>query len=432
MRLSYQKLINSDILRNTFILISGTALAQLIPILLQPLLRRSFTPETFGAYSVYLSLLGILIVICSLRYELAIILPEKDDEALGVFFLSVTLNFLFSLILFIIILLFRSPILLLLNLPEKFQIYLLLTPAGIFLLGFYQSINYWLIRKKGFMALSLNKFLRRGTEGVSQVSFIFSRISNGLIFGDIIGHLANVTSGIIQGIKTGLTFRLLNPGKMLHALKRYSSYPKYNLLPAFMEACSFLLPALMINKLFSTDSTGYFDLCKLLLSVPLALVATSLSNVLLQRISEKSRMHLSIKNDLQNVLVFVLLIAVAEIATIMIFGEGLFRLFFGPGWDISGRISKILVWSFAFNFLISSFSSIFISLSKIKLLSAWQVFYLCAILLLLFFNKLGFESFLKVYVTIEIICSSIVSVLMLLIISRYERELSVGPTVFQE
>jgi O-antigen/teichoic acid export membrane protein len=179
----------------------------------------------------------------------------------------------------------------------------------------------------------------------------------------------------------------------------------------------------LINKFFSSASTGYFDLCKLLLSVPLALIATSLSNVLLQRISEKDRLKLSIKDDLLNVLKIISLIVVAEIAVILIFGDDLFKLVFGPNWEISGRISRILVWSFAFNFLTSSFSSIFISLKKIKLLSVWQIFYFAAISLLVFFSHLSFESFLKVYVIIEVICSSIVSSLLLFVITRYEREI---------
>jgi O-antigen/teichoic acid export membrane protein len=423
LRFNLLKFSQSDILRNTTILISGTALAQLIPILLQPLLRRSFTPDTFGAYSVYLSLLGILIVISSLRYELAIILPEKDTEAMAVFFLSVILNIAFNQVLLIIILVFRTEILLLLNLPEKFAIYLLLTPAGIFLFGLYQSINYWLIRKKGFIALSINKFVRRGAEGASQVTFVFTRFANGLIIGDLIGHIANVASGLFQGVKTGLSLRLFSTRRILFVLNKYSEYPKFNFLPAFMEACSFLLPAIMINKFFSSESTGYFDLCKLCLSVPLALVATSLSNVLLQRISEKDKLKLSIKGDLLRVLSAVSLIVLVEIAVILIFGEGLFKLVFGQEWVVSGRISKILVWSFAFNFLTSSFSSIFISLKKIKLLSVWQMIYFCAILLLFLFSHLSFESFLKVYVTIEVICSTIVSILLLNVIKNYESNL---------
>jgi hypothetical protein len=42
---------------------------------------------------------------------------------------------------------------------------------------------------------------------------------------------------------------------------------------------------------------------------------------------------------------------------------------------------------------------------------------------LVFFNHLSFESFLKVYVTIEVICSSIVSMLLLFVVSSYERKI---------
>jgi O-antigen/teichoic acid export membrane protein len=279
------------------------------------------------------------------------------------------------------------------------------------------------------VALSVNKFVRRGVEGGSQIGFVFTRIANGLIFGDLLGHIANISSGLVQGIKTGLSLRLFSSRRIVFVLKKYSHYPKYNFMPAFMEACSFLLPVIMINKFYSSESTGYFDLCKLLLSVPLALIATSLSNVLLQRISEKDRLKLSIKGDLLNILKFILLIAIAEIAVILLFGDELFRFFFGPEWEISGRISRILVWSFAFNFLTSSFSSIFISLNKIKLLSAWQMFYFAAIILLFFANHLSFESFLKVYVSIEVVCSTIVSTLLLFVIIGYEKRIVTQSTI---
>src|SRR5664280_2838329 len=78
----------SELLKNTSILISGTALAQLIPILLQPILRRYYTPDIFGAYSVYFSIVGILAIVSSFKYELAIILPRTDKEAANIFFLS--------------------------------------------------------------------------------------------------------------------------------------------------------------------------------------------------------------------------------------------------------------------------------------------------------------------------------------------------------
>jgi O-antigen/teichoic acid export membrane protein len=423
LRNTYLSFLKSDLLRNTSVLISGTALAQLVPILLQPVLRRYFTPETFGAFSVYLSLIGILIVISSLRYEPAIILPDKDNEAAAVFFISVILSFGFNLLILLGIVLWKSEILSYINIPEKFAVYLYLTPLGTFLFSLYQSINYWLIRKKGFFAISVNKFVRRGFEGGAQLAFKFTKVTNGLIYGDLIGHVANICSGIFQSMKTGLSVSLFNPRKMMYVLKKYSEYPKFNLVPAFMDACSYLLPAIMINKFFSTEYTGYFDLSKLLLSIPLALVATSLSNVLLQRISEKDKSQLSIKKDLVFVLYFVAIIIIAEIGIIMFCGEALFRVFFGPNWEFSGTISKILVWAFTFNFLTSSFSSIFISLNKIKLLSVWQIFYFASILILFFFHYLSFIAFLRVYVLIQVICSSVISIFIIKVIINYERRI---------
>lgn len=419
--LFYTIFLRSELLRNTTLLISGTALAQLIPILLQPILRRYFSPEIFGAYSVYLSLIGILIVISSFRYELAIILPRRDKEAAGVLFLALIANLIFNVLLLVLISIWKIKILKFLNLSETFTDYLYLVPLGTFLFSTYQSINYWLIRKKKFFSISLNKFMRRGFEGSAQIVFKFAKVSHGLIYGDLIGQVANVVSGIYQGAKSGLTFRMFSPGKIKYALLKYSEYPKFNIIPAFMSACSYLLPAIMINKFYSAESTGYFDLSKLLLSIPLALIASSISNVLLQRVSEKNKSRLSIRKDLISILIFVIFAVIFEIGIILLWAEDIFKILFGIKWEFSGTISKILVWAFAFNFIVSSFSSIFISLKKIKLLSSWQLFYFISILSLFFFNKLSFSNFLKVYVLIEVICCSIITLFILYVVSSYER-----------
>lgn len=416
--------LKSDLLRNTSILISGTALAQLIPILLQPVLRRYFSPDTFGAYSVYTSLIGILIVISSFRYELAIILPDNDKEAAAVFYLAVILNFIFNIFLILVIFLWKIKILLFLNLPDKFAIYLYLVPLGTFLFSLYQSLNYWLIREKRFLPISLNKFIRRGFEGGAQLTFKFAKVSNGLIYGDLIGHISNICSGIYQGMRSGLSISLFSPRKIMYVLYRYSDYPKFNIVPAFMSACSYLLPAIMINKFYSPENTGYFDLSKLLLSIPLALIATSISNVLLQQISEKDKSKISIRRDLISMFYLVALVSVLEIGTIMFFAEDIFRIFFGPKWIFSGTISKIMVWAFTFNFIVSSFSSIFISLNKIKLLSAWQVLYFLSIISLFFFHNLAFNSFLRLYVLIEVICSSVISMFIIKVVIDYEKMVS--------
>ena len=416
----FSTLKESDLIKNILILVSGTTIAQLIPIILQPLLRRYFSPEEFGTYAVYLSLIGILIVIASMKYELAIILPEKDKTATNILTLAVLFNLVFSFVLLIIIVLFRRPVSNLINLPAQYSIYLYLVPLGVFLYSMYQSINYWLIRKKLFFSISLNKFIRRGTEGSSQIMLMFSKVSAGLVIGDIIGHFANCISGITQALRNDIKFTHVSIIKLKYVFKKYIEYPKYNVVPSFMSACSYFLPAIFINKFYSSEYTGYFDLSKLMLSIPLALIATSISNVLLQRVSEKYRNNESFIRELLPVLTIVAIIVIVEIVVITFFAVDLFELFFGELWGFSGKISKIMIWSYAFSFIVASFSSLFISMKKIKLLSIWQLLYFTAILSLVLFKNYSFLDFIRTYVMIEIACYFMSTLLMILIIIKYE------------
>lgn len=419
----FQALYKSELLKHTSILVSGTAIAQLIPILIQPVLRRFYSPDIFGAYAVYLSLVGILVTISSLKYELAIVLPSKDKEAANIVFLAIIINTLFNVILACMITIWRTDILQFLNLSDKFAYYLYLVPLGIFFYSFYQNLNYWLIREKGFFLISVNKFVRRGFEGCTQILFKLANNSYGLILGDIIGHIANICSGMYQVKRKGLSLGSLNQDDMKYVARRYSEFPKFNLIPSFMSGFSFLLPVILVNKFFSSEIAGFFDLSKLILSIPLTLISASISNVLLQRLSEKFKNNASFKNDLLLILAIVSSIVLFEITVISIWGIDLFKLVFGEIWGFSGSISQIMVWSYALNFLSASFMSIFISMKKIKLLSIWQVFYFIAILSLSLFRNYAFMDFLKIYVLIEVVCYLSLMMLMLYILFGYERRL---------
>lgn len=61
-------------------LFTGTALSQLIPFLTTPILSRIYEPKDFGIYASYIAVITILFVLCTARYELAIIASEGDKE----------------------------------------------------------------------------------------------------------------------------------------------------------------------------------------------------------------------------------------------------------------------------------------------------------------------------------------------------------------
>ena len=405
-------------------MISGTIIAQLVSILLQPILRRLYSPESFGILSAYMSIIGMIVILCSLRYDDTIVLPKSDKESINLVGLSLFISFCFNLLIFILVLILGGKIKSFLNLPVNFPVKILyIIPAGAFLFSIYQSLNSWLIRKKKYISVSVNKLVRRSTEGSAQILFAFLKSFNGLIYSDIIGQTANAATAAIQSKKYGLNFNLLSIAKLKYVLRKYSEFPKFNLLPAFMSSCSYLLPPIFIVKFFSPETAGFFDLSKLLLSIPMALIASAISNVLLQRISERYNRKESFMSEIKPILYIVLFIAVAEIAAIMLFGEELFKIVFGSQWITSGKISKIMVWSFALNFIASSFTSIFVSMRRIKTYSIWQFIYFISILSLLLFKHLPFTDFLRIYVLIEVLCYLGIAFVMFTVIYRYELSL---------
>lgn len=417
-------LFKSEIIRNSSTLISGTVLAQLIPILLQPVLRRIYSPDIFGVYSVYLSALGILIVISSFKYELAIILPKKDKEAANILMLSSFINFIFNVFLLIIIVLYKEKIALFLNISTELSFYLYFIPLGTFLFNFYQSLNLWLTRKDKFLSISKNKLIRRGVEGVTQVSFKIIKSTSGLLVGDILGHLAHVANGVRQIASSGFSLKLLSITKLKYVSKKYAVYPKFNMIPSFMSACSYLLPVIFINKFYTAVETGYFDLSKLVLSIPLALIATSISNVLLQSITKRYQQNKSIILDLYPIMILIFIIALVEIIIIFFFGEKLFSFLFGMEWSISGQISEILVWAYAFNFFTASFSSVYIALKRIKLLSAWQTIYFISVFSLILVRNYPFFDFIKIFTTVQLISCIVSIIFMAYIVFGYERKIA--------
>jgi O-antigen/teichoic acid export membrane protein len=415
----------SELIRNTSVLVTGTVLAQLISVLLQPLLRRLYSAEMWGTYSVYMSLVGIIAVISSLRYDDAIVLPRKDKDSANLLALSLFFNLCITFLFFLIFLLFGKQILHTINLKPGFTSSVLyLIPLGAFLYNVAQSFNYWLIRKKRYTGVSANKLVRRGSEGLSQVTLALVKNPAGLILSDIIGQTANVVSTVIQSLSNEFSFKLLSKSKLSYVAGKYSEFPRYNLIPSLMSTCSFFLPPVFINKFFSAESAGYFDLTKMVLSIPMAFVASSISSVLLQKIADSFNAKKSFLPDLKSTLLVVIAISLAESVVIALFGIPLFKIVFGQNWGISGEISRIMVWSFVLNFIVSSFSCIFISMRKIKYYSIWQLFYFVSIISLLLFRNLEFREFLKVYVLIEVVCYFTVLTMMFRIVKNYEKNLT--------
>lgn len=87
---------------------TGTTVAQAIPIAITPILTRIYTPEDFGIFAIFIALVTIFGSISSARYELAVMLPKKDEDAINILALGFIIIILISLVLLLITIFFND------------------------------------------------------------------------------------------------------------------------------------------------------------------------------------------------------------------------------------------------------------------------------------------------------------------------------------
>jgi len=247
------KVKNSTFAINVIKLITGTALGQTIIVLSSPLLTRIYSPDDFGILAVYVSIISILSVIISLRYESAIVLPKDDRKARDLALLSIGIAFGFSLLLFLISSIFNKQLTELIGYSE-FSLYLYLIPLSTFFYGSFQTLSYYMTREQRFNQLAVSNTLKGFGIAGAQISWgvILQPGAFGLILGQIAGN------GFASFYLIHSTFRELvkriTPQiwkNLKVVLIEYKLFPLFTSSTTFINAISQNIPALLLALFFS-------------------------------------------------------------------------------------------------------------------------------------------------------------------------------------
>src|SRR5699024_10541627 len=133
-----KSIFQKSFIRNVLLLVTGTAGAQLITVLVSPIITRLYGPEAFGIMGTFSAIANIIIPIAALTYPVAIVLPKKDNEAKTLIKLSISISMVLSIISLFIIMLFHNQITNIFNLTSISN-FLYLIPMVFIFAGFMQS-----------------------------------------------------------------------------------------------------------------------------------------------------------------------------------------------------------------------------------------------------------------------------------------------------
>jgi len=416
----------SEFSRNVLTLMTGTTVAQAIPIAVSPILTRIYTPEDFGVFALFIAITAIFGSVVSGKYELAIMIPKKDEDAINIFVLGCIITCLISLILLIIIVLFNDFFTMILN-NDEISSWLYFIPLAVLFSGLFNVLNYFNNRKKYYYDLRNATIIKSMVLAIVQLSIGFLRTgATGLITGSIISNMfANIK--LFKNItKDKILISKVSKKQMIELAKKYKNFPKYNLPSTLADAVVQQLPFLLIPKIFSLSISGYFSLSQKLISLPSSLIAKSISQVYYQKISENINNNIKNINILISTIKKLILIALPISIFIFLFASDLFRIIFGESWILSGEIAKYLSLIFFITFIVSTLSITLVAYESLKKLANWQYLYLISSLtfyLICYYYKFTFEKFLFYFVIHEYIMYMIYLYLIIKTVKEKDKKL---------
>ena len=341
-------------------LLTGTTLAQGITLLISPILSRLFTPHDFGVFGTFLSIVSAIALIASLRYEIAIVLPKKEDVAINLLALAAFLTIIISILSFIGILLFKYfyPGYEFLDQDLKFLLFFI--PVLILFIGFYQILNNYANRLKKYRSIVNYRVSN------SLISSSVNIALGGLKFGPI-GLLAGAILG--NGISFVFFFKELyrdikdqagniSKAKMNEIAFTYREFPLVNSFQSISDMLQINGIIYFIIYFFNSFIVGSFSYALRILQAPMNLLGSAMAQIFYQQASELKNNGENLKDIVKKTMIKSAFTGLPIFLTIIIFGPPLFAFVFGETWREAGVYARILSPMLFFDFIRSPVSQV--------------------------------------------------------------------------
>ncbi|HBC3535260.1 TPA: oligosaccharide flippase family protein [Vibrio vulnificus] len=373
-------------------LLSGTLVAQVLVFSITPILTRLYSPKEFGELSLFISIVSVLAVISSLRYNRAIIVSKFDKYAIPITWLGGVVTFVFFMILLIAIstlYLSNSDII-----ASQSIVFLILIPFSVLFAGKLELFNCLSIRFGDFANVAKAKVALTLTTLVTQLSFYYLG-SAALIFGHFLGQLVGFIVNSYK-YKNEVIKHKIDKKKSIALAKRYKEFPIYSTWEALANAVGNNIPVFIFATLFSSTAAGYFALTFKVLNIPMTLLGAAIGQVFFSR-AAKAYHNGGLNVITEKLFYFLINIGMIPAIMITILSADIFSIVFSEQWLTSGYYAQVMTpWLF-FVFISSPLSSLISISENQKNGLKFQVFLLSARVISLLIGAIFFSEVETLY-----------------------------------
>lgn len=360
----------SDFWRSVAAVLTGTALAQAIPVAGSLIIARQYAPTDYGLFSAWLGMVLLAAVVLTGRFETALAL-EPDGEPRRRAVVSTLLTAVLSMIVLACaaaVVVAISPAWLgraSVTLLAAFVPLALLIAAG-------QTWQSWAAAEGHYRELSMMRIAEAGAITASQVALGAGFASAGAL---AVGHLIGVAVGLgVSAWLLPLRWSGGNPLPMVREFwSRYRRFPLLSLPADALNTAAAQLPVLIIAGRFGTEIAGLLALSMRTLGAPIGILGKSVLDVFKRHAAASYRERGECRADYLQTFKVLAAGSLGLAVLLAFWSEPLFELAFGEAWRGAGTIAAWLVPMFALRFVSSPLSYMVYVAGKQHLDLAWQV-----------------------------------------------------------
>jgi len=345
LKIALKRLSASRFFRDVATVMTGTTLAQIIGLILMPVISRLYSPQDFGMFGSFLAIVGIFSTGVTLQYHQALMLPPSDEDAFSLVGAACLSTAVLSILVVILSIIGQSvagevfP-----NLHQTWVPFAL--GVAIFVSGLNQTFLGWSTRRKSFRYTAISQVSRSiGAFGSQLIGGMLRFGGLGLIVGNIFGDLMSsilIWRSVLSRDISSLRPSLSAP-KVRELASEYKDFPIFSTPQNILNSVSQGLPVLLLGYFFSVDVAGYYAFGMRILQVPMNFIQNALRQVLFQRLSETLNCGGDLFQLYYKTTFGLALVTVVPTALGYLFAPQLFSFFFGINWSTAGEYGRWLV-----------------------------------------------------------------------------------------
>lgn len=333
-------------------LAGGAALAHGITAAALPVISRLYTPSDFSVLAVFAGLMSVCSVAAALRFDLAIPLPENEQDSLTLIIIGLSASIATGIAVGIAVAFGGDAIASAVEAPSL-AVLLWVLPIGVALSGASSVLQYWHARLGRFPLIARSRLVQASSSAAVQIGLGAMSLAP---LGLVIGHVLNVgASCFLLGNRLVQEFgRALRTAATWSRIRRlfgeYRRFPTYSTAEAVANAASMHVPMILIANYAAGPEAGYVLLAMSVMQAPMSLIGSAVGQVYVSRAAAEYRAGTlgSLTAEVSGQLVR---LGVGPLVAAGIAAPSGFSLVFGAEWERAGWLVAWMTPWFVLQFL---------------------------------------------------------------------------------